>query len=45
VISVPHHEPDFDHLAQQVDQALAHVRRTEHVTPPTQLALLVSACR
>jgi hypothetical protein len=38
---VPDHDPRLDQLAQQVDQALADIRRTEHVTPATQLALLV----
>jgi hypothetical protein len=38
---VPDHDPAVDHLARQVDQALVDVRRAEHVTPATQLALLV----
>jgi hypothetical protein len=37
---VADHDPDLDQLARQVDQALADVRRAEHVTPATQLALL-----
>jgi hypothetical protein len=38
---VPDHDSGLEHLAAQVDQALADVRRSEHVTPATQLALLV----
>jgi hypothetical protein len=38
---VPDRDFPLDQLAEQVDQALADVRRSEHVTPATQLALLV----